>query len=185
MQCFFAEQNRCANRTPATATLQIIAARGAPSGSQLSAVQACSQQRPMMLPFSTGSFDFLHVVNGTDGRTAFVNFIDPVFAGVLARAGHLLESAWSTCMTSGRSCCSPAFVRTSVSSKCHLQFQGFRHMLQEYSFQGNVSMSEVHGLQASPREDHGNSVADEACSIVRLSKHIGLAKIITTTPASR
>eukprot|EP00439_Symbiodinium_sp_Y106_P063498 s2275_g9.t2 len=68
-----------------------------------------------------GSFDFLHVVNGTDGRTAFVNFIDPVFVML------------------------------------------FSCICQEYSFQGNVSMSEVHGLQALKahwaREDNHNNTS--------------------------
>ena len=71
-----------------------------------------------------------------------------------------------------------------MSSECQLQPHGLRHV-QEYSFQGNVSMSDVHGLQASPRQDHAHSAADEACSIVRLSRHIGLAKKITATLASR
>ncbi|CAE7296886.1 Ank2 [Symbiodinium sp. CCMP2456] len=66
------------------------------------------------------SFDFLHVVNGTDGRTAFVNFIDPVFVML------------------------------------------FSCICQEYSFQGNVSMSDVHGLQAlkahwAREENHSTS----------------------------
>ncbi|CAE7395312.1 unnamed protein product, partial [Symbiodinium necroappetens] len=67
-----------------------------------------------------GSFDFLHVVNGTDGRTAFVNFIDPVFVML------------------------------------------FSCICQEYSFQGSVSMSDVHGLQAlkahwAREENHSNT----------------------------